>query len=205
MSRPQTTARGARRRLQILTATARVISTRGVDDTRLSDVAEQAAVSIGSIQHHFASREELLTSTFAMVNDAFLGQWDALADAHHDPPRRLCALLEFAALARPEWRDDDWAIWIEFWALAHRAPRFRDQYDQIYSRWRAPFLDALSDGVRQGVFDMRESPTDAVDRLTAEIEGLRIRAMLDPALMPRSRMFALLVREAEAMVNCDLA
>jgi AcrR family transcriptional regulator len=205
MARPPTTARGARRRLQILRATARVVSARGVEDTRLSDVAEEASVSIGSIQHHFASRDELLTSTFEMINDTSLARWAALGDAHDDPPRRLRSLLEFAALARPEWREEDWAIWIEFWALAHRAPRFRDQYDQIYSRWRAPFLAALADGVEQGRFDIRETPVDAVDRLTAHIEGLRIRAMLDPELMPRPRMFELLVRTAEGIVNCDLS
>jgi AcrR family transcriptional regulator len=82
------TARGTARRAGILEAASRVISTRGVEGTRLSDVAEAAEVSIGSIQHHFQTRDDLLTATFEWVNDAFLNDWEATA-SEADAPRQV--------------------------------------------------------------------------------------------------------------------
>jgi hypothetical protein len=96
-------------------------------------------------------------------------------------------------------------VWIEFWALAHRNPVFRVQYDHIYSRWRAPFFKAIEEGVEQGVFYCFPCVKDVVDRLTSEIEGLRVRALLDPEGMPPERMFSLLISDAEHALNARLS
>jgi AcrR family transcriptional regulator len=197
------TARGTARRAAILEATARVISTKGVEGTRLSDVAEAATISIGSIQHHFPSRDDLLTATFEWVNDASLNDWEAMA-SEADARRTVYALLRFAAFDQPG-AEMTWSVWIEFWALAHRNPVFRVQYEHIYSKWRAPFFKAIEEGVGQGVFECLPSVQDIVDRLTAEIEGLRVRALLDPEGMPRERMFSLLISDAEHALNARLS
>jgi AcrR family transcriptional regulator len=193
------TARGTARRAAILEATSRVISTKGVEGTRLSDVAEAAEVSIGSIQHHFQSRDDLLTATFEWVNDAFLNDWEATA-SDVDARQQVHDLIRFAAFDQPA-SEITWSVWIEFWALAHRNPVFRVQYEHIYSRWRAPFFKAIEEGVGQGIFDCSPSVRDVVDRLTSEIEGLRVRSLLDPEGMPRERMFSLLISDAEHALN----
>lgn len=198
------TARGTATRAAILKATAQVIRRRGVDGTRLSDVAEAADVSIGSIQHHFQTRDDLLTSTFEWVNDAFLTEWEAMGgDA--DARRTMHALIRFAAFEQPGSEPIAWSVWIEFWALAHRNPVFRVQYEHIYSRWRAPFFKAIQEGIEQDVFRCFPSVQDVVDRLTAQIEGLRVRALLDPEGMPRERMFSLLIADAEHALDARLS
>jgi AcrR family transcriptional regulator len=197
------TARGTARRAVILEAASRVVSTKGVEGMRLSDVAEAAEVSIGSIQHHFQSRDDLLTATFEWVNDAFLNDWEATA-SDADARQQVHALIRFAAFDQPA-SEITWSVWIEFWALAHRNPVFRVQYEHIYSRWRAPFFKAIEEGVGQGVFHCSPSVQDVVDRLTAEIEGLRVRSLLDPEGMSRERMFSLLIRDAEHAVGARLS
>jgi AcrR family transcriptional regulator len=174
-----------------------------VEGTRLSDVAEEAAVSIGSIQHHFQSRDDLLTATFEWVNDAFLNDWQATA-SKTDARQQVHALIQFAAFDQPA-SEITWSVWIEFWALAHRNAVFRVQYEHIYSRWRAPFFKAVEEGVEQGIFHCSPSVQDVVDRLTSEIEGLRVRSLLDPAGMPRERMFSLLISDAEHALNARLS
>ncbi|HEY5320211.1 MAG TPA: TetR/AcrR family transcriptional regulator [Galbitalea sp.] len=198
------TVRGTARRAAILEATSRVICERGVEGTRLSDVAEAADVSIGSIQHHFQTRDDLLTSTFEWVNDAFLNDWEATG-SEADARRKVHALIRFAAFAQPGSEPTAWSVWIEFWALAHRNSVFRVQYEHIYSRWRAPFFKAIEEGVGQGVFRCFPSVQDVVDRLTAEIEGLRVRTLLDPEGMPRERMFSLLISDAEHALDARLS
>lgn len=182
---------------RICAAAARVIGLRGVEGTRFVDVARAAGVSIGKVQHYFPVREELLLATFDAINDASIADWDAVAQAEPDARRRLSALLRMAAFGRPGWEEIGWTVWIEFWALSLRNPTFREQYKILYGKWRLTLVTALSDGVRDGDFQPRDSVKDTVDRLAGLIEGLAIRALLDPMEMPAERVFELLTRSVE--------
>ena len=54
-------------------------------------------------------------------------------------------------------------------------------YARIYDTFRRPFRDVVVEGVTRGDFSPRDSVEDVVDRLTAQIEGLRVHALLEPA------------------------
>jgi AcrR family transcriptional regulator len=191
-------------RQRILNAAVYVIAERGVDQTRLLDVARAAGVSIGNVQHYFPAREELLAATFEAANDASVEDWQSTASLKIDAPERLSAMFRLAAYGRPGWEDIGWAIWVEFWALAHRNARFRDQYEIIYSKWRGALMAAVTDGIKEGAFSPSDPPKDAVDRLAAVIEGLAIRTLLDPDQMADDRVFKLLIRAAELELGCRL-
>jgi AcrR family transcriptional regulator len=208
MSKPAHTGRARfsheEGRQRILNAAVHVIAERGVDQTRLLDVARAAGVSIGNVQHYFPAREELLAETFEAVNDASVVDWQSMAALELDAPKRLSAMLRLAAYGRPGWQDVGWAIWVEFWALAHRNERFRDQYEIIYSKWRGALMAAVTDGISEGTFSPSDPAKDAVDRLAAVIEGLAIRTLLDPGEMSQDRVFKLLTRAAELELRCTL-
>jgi TetR/AcrR family transcriptional repressor of bet genes len=189
-------ARVEERRAQILEATARVISERGAEGTRLVDVARKAGVSIGLIQHYFNTRDELMAEAFDYFNEIWVTEWEETANAASDPPHKLVTLLRLGAFEFEAWREVQWRIWVEFWSLGDRDSKFRDQYERIYARFRSPFLETIREGVATKQFTTA-SPEDAADRLTALIDGLRIHAMLEPHRMPRERMFALLVEAAQ--------
>ena len=191
-------------RQRILNATVHAIAARGVDQMRLLDVARAAGVSIGNVQHYFPSRDELLAETFEAVNDASIVDWESMAALELDAPKRLSAMLRLAAHGRPGWEDVGWAIWVEFWALAHRSEHFRAQYEIIYGKWRATLVDAVTDGINSGEFSPSDPVRDAVDRLAAVIEGLAIRTLLDPDEMPPERVFHLLSGAAELELRCAL-
>jgi hypothetical protein len=87
--------------------------------------------------------------------------------------------------------------------LCNRDERFRRQYTGIYERFRQPFRAAIEEGVAAGYFTT-ESVDDTVDRLTAQLDGLRIHALLEPERMPRQHMFELLVRAAEQELGFSL-
>ena len=62
MARPSgPIAKSARTRRRILDAAAVEFQRRGYTDARLVDIAERAGIRVGSLYHHFASREELVT------------------------------------------------------------------------------------------------------------------------------------------------
>lgn len=198
------TARGNARRADILEAALSIVCVKGVEKTRLSDVAESAGISVGSIQHHFGTRDDLLAATFEWFNDSSLAAWQAIA-TDSDARLQIHSLIRFAVFEEPGREQVTWPLWIEFWALANRNPVFRNQYDHIYSKWRAPFVSAVEQGVEQGLFRCALDIRDVVDGLTAEIEGLRVRSLLDPAAMSKERAFELLLREAELLLDTHLS
>ena len=56
------------RRPQILDAAMRAIIEHGFDAVRYVDVAEEAGVAVGTVQHYFASRDALLGAAFLEAN-----------------------------------------------------------------------------------------------------------------------------------------
>jgi TetR/AcrR family transcriptional repressor of bet genes len=185
------------RRAQVLEATVRVISERGVERTRLVDVARSAQVSIGLIQHYFESRDELLASSFDFFNDLWVRDWEKFSDTDADPPHKLMMLLRRCAFEFEGWHEVQWRIWVEFWSLCNRNPTLRAHYSSIYDKFRSPFREVLVEGIARGEFVPRSSVEDIVDRLTAQIEGLRVHALLEPERVSRQRMFELLLAEVE--------
>src|SRR3989304_6685445 len=59
------------RHQEILDAAARVITERGLAETRISDIAEQAGVSPGLILYYFDSKDRLLSEALTFANDQF--------------------------------------------------------------------------------------------------------------------------------------
>ena len=196
-SSKETRDRANARRTQVLEATVRVISERGADRTRLSDVARRAKVSVGLIQHYFETRDELLVSSFDFFNDLWIRDWEMATRTEADPPQKLMTLLRFSAFESEGWHEAQWRIWVEFWSLCNRSQRFRANYPRIYDAFRRPFRDVITEGVLLRDFSPRDSVEDVVDRLTAQIEGLRVHALLEPQRVSRERLFGLLVAQVE--------
>ncbi|HEX9411676.1 MAG TPA: helix-turn-helix domain-containing protein, partial [Actinomycetota bacterium] len=59
------------RHQEILDAAARVITERGLAETRISDVADAAGVSPGLILYYFDSKDRLLAEALTYANDDF--------------------------------------------------------------------------------------------------------------------------------------
>jgi AcrR family transcriptional regulator len=184
-------SRAAERRPQILAAAARVISDRGVEGTRLSDVASEAGVSIGTIQHYFHTRERLLLEAFAFETERAVERWVAAGRDGSSPWEHLLALIELV-LHPPTFRER-WTRWLQFWAAYARDPRRRRTVGRIYESWRSPFRCAIEEGVASGDFDPVIPIDDLVDRAVALFDGLALQVLLEAPGASLERMRAVLV------------
>jgi AcrR family transcriptional regulator len=76
-------ARGRRRRVRtrtrLIEAARRIVATRGIDATPISEITEEAGVGVGSFYNHFATKEELLD---AVIFDTFEAHAVALDRIH---------------------------------------------------------------------------------------------------------------------------
>jgi AcrR family transcriptional regulator len=182
---------GAVRRPQILDATARVVARRGLTGLRLADVAEEAGVSIGTVQHYFGTREALLRETFAHVSNLAVERWLREEQNGADAWTRLVGLVDI--ILDPATFRDRWTRWMQFWAAYARDPKLRRRMSKSYEEWRRPFYRVFEAGIESG--DFRPAiPLDAlVDRIVALFDGLAIQVILEAPGASIERMRALLL------------
>ncbi|AQZ65348.1 Transcriptional regulator, TetR family [[Actinomadura] parvosata subsp. kistnae] len=85
------------RRLLIAEAVHRIIDAKGLDSVSLREVAAEAGMSMGAVQHYFATKEEMLRVALEQLNARIALR---VAAADQDDPLRLlrAAILEVLPL-----------------------------------------------------------------------------------------------------------
>ncbi len=150
----------------------RAIIEHGFDAVRYVDVAEEAGVAVGTVQHYYASRDQLLGAAFLEANRVAVGNARAMAVAGRDPWHRLTLIVEEFTLL------DRWALWLEFWAAARRRDELRAVLEAAYGAWREPIVEAIEEGVAAGVFRPRFTSGEIGGAFVALIDGLGIQREL---------------------------
>jgi AcrR family transcriptional regulator len=184
-------SRAAERKPQILAAASRVIAERGLDGTRLADVAGAAGVSVGTVQHYFHTRSRLLMETFTYETEQAVDRWLVAGDGEPDGWAQVLALID-VVFSRRLFRER-WTRWLEFWAAAARDPALRREMGEVHEHWRGPVRRAIEAGIRSGRFRPRLPLDDLVDRTIATFDGLALQLLLDAPGMTYERLRTLLV------------
>ncbi|HEX7300461.1 MAG TPA: TetR family transcriptional regulator C-terminal domain-containing protein [Solirubrobacteraceae bacterium] len=182
MTRPQTTERAARtggadtRRAELLDAARRVIARRGFAKATVGEITGEAGASIGLINYHFGSRDDLVAEAFAAAAREDLAELQETSRRHADPRTRLVAYLELGA-----WSDrDTWRMWIDAWGEAIHAEPLRATLQEFERGWREVLAAVLADGDRDGCWRCPNAE-DAAGRLVAAMDGIGMHATLHPA------------------------
>jgi TetR/AcrR family transcriptional regulator, transcriptional repressor of bet genes len=161
------------RREQILAAATRAVEQCGFDAVRYSDVAAEAGVAVGTVQHYYASRGALLGAVFLEANrEAIDNARQIAAAAGDDPWHRLEALVA-------ELTGAAWGLWVDFWAAARRSDDLRAVLEAAYEAWRAPVVEALDDGLAGGAFSSDFTASELGAALVAMVDGLGLQRELN--------------------------
>ena len=135
------------RRAAIMAAAEQLLAVHGFDAMRLRDVAQQAGVSIGLIQHYFNTRDELLFETMRTASRRRAQQWVRLATGAANTGEKITGLLE-GAISDPH----RCVIWLETCAASTRHPELRSDVQLTQQAWR----EAIQ--VRTGRANRRSRP-----------------------------------------------
>lgn len=173
-------------RERALASAERLVAVHGFERVRLRDVAKDAGVSIGALQHHFETRDGLLRETFLWSVGRRAQEWATAADHGGDPWARMVALIE-RAFHTDKFRLRS-TIWLEFVAAASRDEEIRLMLADLYEQWRRPFKAAIADGVDAGMFDPVVPIDDVVDTLAAQIDGAEIAGIVMPSGVTVARL-----------------
>jgi AcrR family transcriptional regulator len=89
------------RRRQIADALSRVAASRGLHDVGLREVASEAGISLGALQHYFASKDEMLVFTLEFVGQEASRRVQARLAAFAGPPTPEAVIRETLAEMLP--------------------------------------------------------------------------------------------------------
>lgn len=164
------------RRAEVLDATEQLLAVHGFDAVRLRDVAARAGVSIGLIQHYFATREELLHETIRIANERRARIWSSLADSHERGRDKLTALLA-GSLDDPH----RCLTWLETCAAASRHAELIAGVRRTQDAWREVVRAAVDAGVAEGDFRPALPVEDVADLLVGLMNGFMLAAATEPS------------------------
>jgi AcrR family transcriptional regulator len=165
---------GARKR-RILAQTLLLVAESGPGNVRLRDVAAAAEVSVGTLQHYFQSRDQLIREAFTqhaygVIEDVLLlresaSSWDGLQrmfdnvfSAHEIRTRSL--------------------LWLEFVAASRLDDQLRSLAVEVWTAWRSPIRDVIQRGIDDGSFDPVIDTESAVTMILSLIDGGEVAVAL---------------------------
>jgi AcrR family transcriptional regulator len=184
----------------ILSAAIKQIAANGYQAVRLRDIAKAAGVSIGLLQHHFGTRDELVGEAFGYHCAALLREWETLArDRVDDPWDRLLGLVD--RLARSQLLAERATIWADFCASAARHPELQPHLRRVENEWRSVLAGAIRDGTARGEFRPQLPTDDVADLLVAQIDGALLAIAGEMGHMDGDRLHDLMVASAALLLD----
>ena len=193
------------RHREILDAAARVITERGLAETRISDVAEAAGVSPGLILYYFESKDRLLSEALTYANDQFFLRMSRETRRIPSAKEQLRHLIDLSVPGyQPEYgKLDEWALWIEVWVRALRDPQMAKDREVLDQRWRQSIADIVRAGQASGEFGPGDAEEVAL-RLGSLIDGLAIQVIMNDSQVSAERMHRACMEVAAQEIGFDL-
>jgi AcrR family transcriptional regulator len=192
------------RHQEILETAARVITDRGLADTRIQDIAEACGVSPGLILYYFESKDHLLVEALTWANDQFYLRTARELRKMPSAKDRLARVIELSVPGfLPEYDLlDEWALWLEIWVRALRDPSMAKEREMLDRRWVQSIAELIRYGRQTGEF-----PADGLDaddiamQLSAMTDGLAIQVMLNDTVTTPQRMYDICTDVAERLIG----
>jgi TetR/AcrR family transcriptional repressor of bet genes len=175
----------AHRRQQLINATIKCISKKGLGSLTLADVASDAGLSQGIVNLHFNSKDNLLNETLQFLAEEYDTQFmQCVEKSSPEAAATLLALMEMDL--KPSICDRrKLSVWFAFWGEVKIVPTYRkicaaynEKYDEIL---RALCDEIIRDG-NYGNIDA-QIVTDALSSLT---DGLWLSCLVNPRTFDRA-------------------
>lgn len=184
---PKTTRRTASRearRLELIDATMKCISRKGLGKTTMGDIATEAGLSQGIVNLHFESKDNLLNETLRFIADEYKTQFiQALEKSGPDAANKLHALMELDL--RPSVLDrQKLAVWFAFWGEVKSRPRYREVCEASDEFYDSVLYDLCDEIIADGAYENISSHAVATT-LTSMTNGLWLSYLISPKRFDR--------------------
>jgi AcrR family transcriptional regulator len=187
------------RRPEILAAAGDAIRERGVQRTRVADIAERTGTSAPAVLHYFESKDELVSEALEFAEERFYAELsEALAGL--GARERLVRLVELTISEG----DYEAVLWIELWPRALRDEGMARTRARQENRWREAIAGAIRGGQASGELTGGD-PDDVAVMLSALLDGLSVQVALRDREVPPERARRLCLELLERQLGCTLS
>ena len=188
-----------RRREEIAELTVGVIRSEGAGSATIRRIAAEGGFSIGMLGHYFKDKDDLVAFAFGWMAKRTFKDLDTVVADASPGLGRLRAALEFMVPTPGE--PSFMGVWVSLWDGALKNPALARVHRDYYARWRRHLRRHLNEAIRRGEVSRPRSLGDAVDLLSAGIDGLWIGVTFEAARLPPRRRRRLLAQLLAAVVT----
>jgi AcrR family transcriptional regulator len=197
LSEPHRRRAGGARRSAVLDEVAAVLAERGYENTRFVDVSMASGVAISTLQNYFGSREDMLVEAMRHATELEVLAMEQLAASEPDPWKRLVVMMERSLDAPVRTH----CLMLECWRSGIRDSDLRSYSLEGWSRYREPFVTAVTEGRDRGEFTLSRSPDDMADLLLATLAGAMVPRVLQFTTPSRDRFRAAILGQTATMLG----
>ena len=175
-----------RRRQQLIDATIKCISKKGLGSLTLADVATGAGLSQGPVNLHFDSKDNLLNETLRFLAEDYDAQFmRTLETASPEAAGTLLALMEMDL--KPAVCDrKKLAVWFAFWGEVKTVPT----YQKICAAYNDKYIEIMTELcsriISEGGYDDVDART-ITDALSSLTYGLWLSCLINPKSFDRKQ------------------
>ncbi|WP_214416265.1 TetR/AcrR family transcriptional regulator [Sphaerisporangium fuscum] len=169
------------RRQQIAEALWRIASTRGLESASLRDVAAEAGISLGRLQHYFTTKDEMLV--FALDHIGKLSERRVIARIRalsgSPSPREVVRETLAEMLPLDDKSRSGILVQIAYFIRAVHDERLRATAKEGIPALRAFIAGRLREAVQNGQIAPHRDPDDEAMLLIALVDGLTTYVLLE--------------------------
>ena len=175
----------ARRRRQLIHATIKCISKKGLGSMTLADVASEAGLSQGIVNLHFDSKDNLLNETLRFLAEDYDTQFmQTLENSSREAAETLLALMEMD-LTPAVCDRKKLAVWFAFWGEVKTVPT----YQKICAAYNNKYIEIMRELceriVSEGNYDDVDAQT-VTNVLSSLTDGLWLSCLINPKSFDRA-------------------
>jgi AcrR family transcriptional regulator len=185
------------RRPAMLSAAAEVIRERGLENARVSDIAERVGTSAPSVLYYFETKAELLKEALTSAEQEYYDDLESELAGIETARERLARIVAGGAGDG----DYDASLWMELWARALRDPELAATRAELDGRWRRAIADVVQYGQERGEFGKVE-PEGFAMLLSSLLDGLAVQIALKDEEVTPERARELTLAFAEKELGC---
>ncbi|HVX43124.1 MAG TPA: TetR/AcrR family transcriptional regulator [Mycobacteriales bacterium] len=180
------------RKVELAEALLDIAAEGGLDRVSVREVAAAARVSIGAVQHHFSTKDDMLVFAFEYVVDRSAARVAALPQDGPIADVLRASLLELLPLDAGRHRET--SVYVAFAARAAVSPRLAEVHRRTHDRIRTELAEALTE------LGADDPARDAAVLLSA-LDGLIFTAITEPGTYSPADLEAFLDRYLQALLG----
>ena len=192
------------RRRALIAATLACLAREGHAGLSIRKISKEAGISVGLINHHYASKDELIGHAYETLSlDLLANMRDKVEAAGSDPRARLSAYFR-ASLSAPILERSILRTWVGFWGMIEHSPIMTEVHDRTYAEYRRLLEALLADLWGASGRPMPDLRLAAIG-LVAIHDGLWLEWCLNPQTFSSEEAIGLCEQWTESMLAATSA